>query len=48
MTTAVFKKYGRVAVAISIALIMLLPFVYLLLGALASTFSLTGTIDLSS
>ena len=27
---------------------MLLPFVYLLLGALASTFSLTGTIDLAA
>ncbi len=48
MTTAAFRNCGRVAVAIVIALIMLLPFVYLLLGALASTFSLTGTIDLGS
>ncbi len=39
------KSYANLAVAIVIALIMLLPFAYLLLGALAKTFSLTGMID---
>jgi multiple sugar transport system permease protein len=48
MSKAAIRNYARIAIAIIIALIMLLPFVYLLLGALASTFPLTGTIDLSS
>jgi multiple sugar transport system permease protein len=47
MTSAAIRNYGRIAIAILVALIMLLPFGYLLLGALASSFSLTGTIDLA-
>jgi multiple sugar transport system permease protein len=42
-----WKTRLRVSIAISVAAVMLLPFAYLLLGALASSFSLTGLIDLS-
>jgi multiple sugar transport system permease protein len=48
MSVVALKRHAGVALACLIALLMLLPFVYLLLGALASSFSLTGTIDLSS
>ncbi len=46
MKATVIRSYGRVAIAVVVALIMLLPFLYLLLGALATAFPLTGTIDL--
>jgi multiple sugar transport system permease protein len=39
---------ARIAIASAVAVVMLAPFLYLLLGALSKTFSLTSTIDLGT
>lgn len=48
MSSSVVKQYGRMILAAAIALVMLAPFIYLVLGAFATSFSLTGTIAFGS